>query len=153
MLTHIQRMIEELKKKIKHNIEVINANQEKIKKNLNDQGSDKQPQKFDEYNHQNKRLMAQNNDLINVHLTLLNFLDKYRETAILNENLPVIDLHSVTDEDEMVSLIVKGVVVFDSKHPYYRNSEFIDKLIEYYECIENYEKCQELVKLKEKTIS
>lgn len=146
-------MIEELKEKIKHNVSVINANQELIKNSLKEQCVDKQISKFDEYKYQNKKLMAQNNDLINVHLTLLNFIDKYKETAILNENLPVIDLHSVTDEDEMVSLIVKGVVTFDSKHPHYKNSEFIDKLIDYYEYIENYEKCQELVKLKERSIS
>lgn len=153
MLEHIQRMIEELKGKIKHNVSIINNNQELIKELLKEPGSEQQSQKFDAYKLQNKKLLAQNNDLINVHLTLLNFIDKYEKTAILNESIPILDIHSVTDEDEMVSLTVKGLIPFNSQHPRFKHSVFIDKLIAYYECIEDYEKCQELIKLKEKAIS
>ncbi len=152
MLAHIQRMIEDLKEKIKHNVEIINYNQEQIKKLLKQSDDEQQPEQFDAYKLQNKNLLAQNNDLINVHLTLLNFIDKYKETAILNDNIPVIDIYSVTEEAEMISLTVKGVIPFNSKHPHYKHSAFIDKLIAYYENLEDYEKCQELIKLKENAI-
>lgn len=145
MLAHIQRMIEELKIKIKQNVEIINNNQEEIKRILRQPGSDKQ---FDAYNKQNKKLLSQNNDLINVQLTLVNFLDKYKETAILDEGSQILDIYSITDEQEMFSLTTKGLIPFNNLHPYYRKSQFIDKLITYYESVEDYEKCQELIKQK-----
>lgn len=152
MLAHIQRMIEELKDKIKHNVAIINKNQEAIKTLLKEHSPESLSDKFDAYKLQNKKLLSQNNDLINVHLTLLNFMDKYKETAILDENMPVLDIQSVTDDEELLSLTIKGVVPFDSNHPQYNHPLFIDKLIAYYESIEDYEKCQELMNIKANTL-
>jgi hypothetical protein len=148
MLAHIQKMIEELKDKIKHNAAIMNKNQEAIESLMKEHSAENQPEKFDAYKLQNKMLLSQNNDLINVHLTLLNFMDKYKETAILDENLPVLDIQSVTDDEELFSLTIKGRVPFDSDHPQYNHPPFIDKLIGYYERIEDYEKCQELLNIK-----
>jgi hypothetical protein len=86
-------------------------------------------------------------------ITSPNEFQNIKKKLIDQELVIEVDKSTITDEDEMVLLIVKGVVTFDSKHPHYRNSEFIDKLIKFYEDMEDYEKCQELVRLKEKSIS
>ncbi len=153
MLAHIQRMIEELKIRIKQNVEIINNNQEEIKSILRQSDSELQTKQFDAYNQQNKKLLSQNNDLINVQLTLVNFLDKYKETAILKEGLQILDIYSITDEQEMLSLTTKGLIPFNNKHPHYRNARFIDMLITFYENEEDYEKCQELIKQKVKSLN
>jgi hypothetical protein len=104
---------------------------------------------YDIYNTKNRELLAQNNDLINVQLTLVNFLDKYKNTAIIRQDIPLIDIYSITDIQEVFALTIKGIADFNEQHPYYYNAEFIDKLIVYYENKEDYERCEQLQKLKQ----
>lgn len=146
MTLNIQKTINELKQRVKLNVSQINNNQASIKKLLNqDRNNERQ---YEAYNTRNKELLAQNNDLINVQLTLVNFLDKYSNTAILDNEMPIVDIYSVTDEQEVFSLTVKNVVAFDEAHPYYLNQGFIDQLILHYENLEDYEQCQKLIALK-----
>ncbi|MBN1117761.1 MAG: hypothetical protein JXA77_11185 [Bacteroidales bacterium] len=153
MISHIQKTIADLKARIKQNVQVINNNQECIKSLIRQSDFEEKSEQFSAYNNQNKSLLTQNNDLINVQLTLMNFLDKYKDTAILREEIQVIDIYSITDIQEMFTLTIKGIIAFDNKHPYFNDSAFIDKLIIYYESVEDYERCQELISLKERILS
>lgn len=147
MLSHIQKTIDSLNQKVKQNVAVIYENQEEMKR-LKSRSIDYKSQ-FDAYVRLNKELLIQNNEMINVQLTLINFIEKYRHTAIIQENLPVIDIYSISDEEELLELTVKNIIPFNHKHPNYRNEEFIDRLIMHYENIENYEVCSELKRWKE----
>lgn len=107
---------------------------------------------YEEYLQQNRELLSENNDLINVQQTLLNFLEKYKETAILKEEVPLQDIYSVTNKQEHFILTIKEIVPFNDEHPYYNNTEFIEKLLQYYKNIQDMEKCQELTCLKENVL-
>jgi hypothetical protein len=149
MVDNITRTIEELRKRVKDNVNLINKNQDAIKQMLKHSRSDEYAGQYDVYNAKNRDLLAQNNDLINVQLTLVNFLEKYKETAILKPELPLVDIYSITDIQEVFALTIKGIATFNESHPHYNNAGFIDKLIVYYENEEDYERCNELKKLKE----
>lgn len=153
MLEHIQRTLEELKQRIKNNVDQIIVNQETIQSMMKQSMAAELLNQYESYNKQNKLLLSQNNDLINVQLTLINFIEKYKNTAILNDRLPLLDIYSITDLQEVFALTIKGILPYDQEHPYYRDSEFIDKLIIFYKGTEDYERCQELIKLKENTLS
>lgn len=152
MIKQMQQTIEELKAKIKFNIDLINQNQTEVKSLIRQLNSGELSRQYEAYNTQNKVLIAQNNDLINVQLTLINFIEKYRNTAILKNDIPLIDIYSITDQQEIFDLTAKGILPFDNKHPLYSNTEFIDKLIVYYEGKEQYEYCIELQLLKERIL-
>lgn len=145
MLSHIQRTIDELKQKISTNVSLINSNQSAIKTMVHH--THEFAGQYEEFVQQNRQLLAQNNDLINVQLTLINFIEKYKQTAILEEETPLIDIYSITDKQEVFLLTVKGIISFNEKHPYYRDKGFIEKLLVYYGGKEDYEKCQELILL------
>jgi hypothetical protein len=146
----IQRTIDILKSKVKTNLDLINENQDKIKDILKQSSTTQRSKDFEERYTVNKALLAENNDYINIQLTLINFLEKYKNTAVLEENQQIIDIYSITDEKEILELTIKGVLLFDEQHPKYNDEEFIDKMITYFESIEEYEKCQELIELKKK---
>lgn len=148
----LQKTIDELKKRVKNNLKVINTNQKVIKELLNESNTPERAVEFEKYYSANKTLLQENNDYINIQLTLINFLEKYKGTAVLNEALPVIDLYSITDDLEVFDLTIKGVVVFNEEHPKFNDGEFIDKMIEHYEREEAYEKCSELLDLKSKLV-
>lgn len=148
MVHLINQTIDGLKKRIKSNLEVINRNQAEIKRLLAQPNTAERKTKFDSYYNQNKELLAQNNDYINIQLTLINFIEKYRSTPVLDEANPIVDVYSITDVEEVFELTKKGMIQFDSRHPNYDDDEFIDRLMKYYESIEDYEQCQQLLDLK-----
>jgi hypothetical protein len=147
-----QKTIDILKKRVKNNLKVINANQKVIKELLGQPNSSDRASEFDRYYNANKTLLQENNDYINIQLTLINFLEKYKGTAVLDDTLPVVDIYSITDEVEVLDLTLKGVVAFNEMHPRFHDPDFIDKMIAHYESLEQYEKCQELSNMKGKKV-
>ncbi|MBN2486145.1 MAG: hypothetical protein JXB34_09245 [Bacteroidales bacterium] len=152
MLAHIHNTIAELKAKIKFNVDLISHNQQTIKNMLQKTVKDDMAPQFEAYNHQNRQLMSQNNDLLNVQLTLLNFVEKYKNTAVLQNDIPIVDIYSITDLQEVFDLTIKGIVPFDESHPHFCNPVFIDKLIAFYQANEDYELCDKLKKLVKREI-
>lgn len=147
MKSLIQKTIALLKIQVKSNLEVINQNQTKIKEILQEPASAERSFNFERHYEVNKTLLAENNDLINVQLTLINFLEKYKNSNILEEKHTVVDFHSV-DEDEMFNLTVKGTIPFEKGHPFFEDSEFFQKLMFHYQKNEEYEKCHELMNIR-----
>jgi len=146
----LQKTIDVLKKKVKNNLKAINENQKIIKELLNQPDTAERAKEFEKYYSANKTLLQENNDYINIQLTLINFLEKYKGTAVLDNSMPVVDIYSITDETEVLDLTLKGVVTFNENHPRFNDTSFIDKLIAHYETLEEYERCQELAELKSK---
>jgi len=142
----IQRTISFLKIHVKNNLEVINQNQTKIKQILQEPASSKRTVNFEKHYEVNRNLLSENNDLINVQLTLINFLEKYKDSDMMSESEPDINLSSVKDEEEIFRLTVSGMIPFDSKHPNYNDAGFFEKLLCYYKDKEEYEKCHQLMK-------
>ena len=101
----LQKTIVELKKRVKKNLKAINANQKVIKDLLNQPNTKERAVEFEKYYSANKSLLQENNDYINIQLTLINFLEKYKSTAVLNEEIPVVDIYSITDDNEILDLI------------------------------------------------
>lgn len=148
----IQRTVDTLKSRVKRNLKAITKNQQVIKELLNRPNTPDRAVEFEKYYSANKTLLQENNDYINIQLTLINFLEKYKGTAVLDETQPLVDIYSITDEVEVFDLTVKGIVAFNEKHPKYNDGSFIDKMIEHYQKSEEYERCDKLLKLKSKLV-
>ncbi|MFO7655785.1 MAG: hypothetical protein R6W78_01855 [Bacteroidales bacterium] len=144
----IQKTITILKLHVKNNLEVINQNQSRIKEILQSPASNERTVNFEKHYEVNKHLLAENNDYINVQLTLINFLEKYKNAAILQESPVLADLTKSNDEEEIYRLTISGELSYDRNHPNYENNSFFVKLLDYYQEKEEYEKCQKLMNLK-----
>lgn len=144
----IQKTISILKFHVKSNLEVINQNQTRIKQILKEPASSERSLNFEKHYEVNRNLLSENNDLINVQLTLINFLEKYKDSDLLSEQEQDISLGSVKDEEEIFRLTVSGMIPFDSKHPHYNDAGFFEKLLYHYQENEEYEKCHKLLKIK-----
>jgi hypothetical protein len=144
----IQKTISLLKQRVKNNLELINQNQVKIKEILQEPNSSNRSVKFEQRYEINKSLLAENNDFINIQLTLINFLEKYKDSLVLNDNLPVIEIKKIKDEGELFDLTIRGTLPYNEEHPLYNNKAFFMKLLKHYQDKEAYEKCQELINLR-----
>ncbi|MBN2612045.1 MAG: hypothetical protein JXB00_10860 [Bacteroidales bacterium] len=144
----IQKTITILKLHVKNNLEVINQNQSRIKEILQGPASNDRAVNFEKHYEVNKHLLAENNDFINVQLTLINFLEKYKNSAILQESTVLADMTNIDDEEEVFKLTVDGELPFDKNHPSYEDGSFFIRLLNFYQEREEYEKCHKLMNLK-----
>jgi hypothetical protein len=145
----IYRTVELLKKRVRENLDRINQNQAEIKELLNQPLSAERTYYIEKYYDLNKALLTENNDYINLQLTLLNFIQKYKDSPALEEiDLPDLNSESYLDENEIFDLTIQGKLSFDLSHPKFGDEAFFHKLLGYFTATENYEKCNDLLNLK-----
>jgi hypothetical protein len=142
----IQKTIEALKDKIRSNLLEIQNNQKEIRNLLKQPVSEERSAQLEEHYTLNKALLAENNDFINIQLTLTNFIEKYTHIDVLS----AIGNGAPLNEDDCFEMIISGKASFDENHPYFENEDFFQKLMDYYQEIEDYENCGKLVNYKQK---
>jgi hypothetical protein len=144
----IKRTIDILKEKVRSNLLEIQNNQKEIRELLKQPVSAERSASLEEKYALNKVLLAENNDFINVQLTLTNFYEKYNNTDVFNvkEEVPV--QLQFKNENECFELTVNGHLVYNQDHPYFTDDNFFQKLLHYYQDREDYERCSKLVQEK-----
>jgi hypothetical protein len=149
----IQRTIDLLKKKVRENLETINQNQIRLSEKLKEPLSSERTYYVDKLYSVNKALLAENNDFVNLQVTLVNFLNQYHDALSINENStePVDpQVAAYLDEDEVFKLTVEGKLGFENDHPKFDDETFFNRLLNYYTSIEAYEKCNALLSHRRK---
>lgn len=147
MKNTIKQTIDMLKEKVKSNLTEIQNNQKEIRLLLKQPISPERSVELEQKYALNKVLLAENNDFINVQLTLSNFLDKYNNSEVLECEMATVPAQ-FKSESECFEMTVNGKMVFDQSHPFYNDDEFYKKLLKYYQDVEDYETCSQLVKTK-----
>jgi hypothetical protein len=140
----IKKTIETLKEKVKLNLLDIQKNQQEIRELLKQPISEKRAEKLEERYALNKVLLAENNDFINVQLTLTNFVDKYSNTTIFEGAMA--SMPCCLNESDCFEKTINGNLPFNQQHPFYNNDIFFQKLMTYYQGVENYEACGRIMK-------
>jgi hypothetical protein len=146
----MKKTIDVLKEKVKGNLLVIQNNQKEIRNLLKQPVSSERSIMLEEKYALNKILLSENNDFINVQLALTNFLEKYNNSDIFDKEM-VAASSKYADEKECFELTVNGQLLYNTTHPYYNDDKFFQKLLHYYQDIEDYENCSKLVKEKNQT--
>jgi hypothetical protein len=145
----IQHTIELLKRRVKENLDTINHNQTEIRQLLKQPLSAERTYHIEKHYDINKVLINENNDFINLQVSLLKFLEKYKDSPIMDdEELPELTPELYLDDHELFELTIQGKLTFDLSHPRFEDAAFFDKLIRYFSAVEAYEKCNALLKLK-----
>jgi hypothetical protein len=143
----MKKTVDVLKEKVKSNLLVIQNNQKEIRSLLKQPVSSERSALLEEKYALNKILLAENNDFINIQLALTNFLEKYHNSEIFDKEM--VTAHcKFSDEKECFELTVNGNLPYNTQHPYYNDDKFFQKLLHYYQDIEDYESCSKLVKEK-----
>jgi len=148
MRSLIHSTIEQLKLKVKENLERINQNQVDIRELLNQPVSVERNMLIERNYDLNKALLNENNDFINLQLALLSFLEKYMDLSDSDADeveIQELPTESLFNESELFELTVEGKLSFDYSHPRFEDEEFFNRLISYYTSQEAYEKCSTLL--------
>jgi hypothetical protein len=144
----LKKMIDLLKNQVKHNLEIINRNEDVIRNLTSHAGSEEQIAAFRQYYMENKNLLAENNDYTNLQLTLIKFMTKYKHSELFNDPASLDEVDPRQDPGYVFELTVTGKIPFNQGHPFFESPDFFYQLMEHFEKTEQYEKCKELIEVK-----
>ncbi|MFN8206221.1 MAG: hypothetical protein U0T82_02280 [Bacteroidales bacterium] len=168
MITNIETTITLLRERVTENLRQINESQALIRQILQEPLSEKRTKRFEQQYGKNKTLLRENQDLISLQITLVNFLEKYRKVLKVHElslgdsanieTTGTIDRSVSTGthksetkgnaselvedaRDSMFDKTINGTIPWNRYHPMFYNQDFYNRLMEYYLSVENYEAC------------
>lgn len=165
----MQELIKMLREKVDDNLESVRENEKFIRQIIDGAEGEFKDELLKERFDNNKKLLEENNDSINLQMALLKFLSKYEESAsVLNYKSNAeqekknnkkeyerpkyfLNLDDLT-EDESFELTIAGEIKLTPEHPHIKNPDFLDRLIDHYSACEDYEKCQEIVNVKKANV-
>ena len=145
----LERTIELLKMRVRENLRLIDENQARIKEMLKKPVSDEEMEEFETCYAENKKLLIENNDFVNLQLSLIDFLEKHKTSSALTDELQDEFPDFSIDENIIFDMTVSEELAFDNLHPMFGDEQFFDKLVKYYTSIEAYEKCSDLFKVRD----
>jgi hypothetical protein len=154
MKEQLQQTIELLRQHVLKNIELIKVNELHIKEVLTwPVSADRTRELNDSYSF-SKNLLSENNDFINLQVSVMNFITRYNK--VFESEQPVkVDVCAAPNHqaklsrDDYFKLTVEKDMEFNQMHPYFNDSDFYNDLLVFFQENENYEKCAELIKFKQ----
>ena len=148
-IENIRKEIESLKEIIRNNFEIINSNLDNIKDLLKESDTLKRSLLIDIYYYHNQNLIEENKAIFKTQDSLLkilkvNFLE-YAQTEVPKYISSNFDLY--------LKETIENKILFNQEHPYFRNIDFIERLIIYFEKARDYQTVMNfnyhLLKIKE----
>jgi len=162
MKDNLKQAVEFLKRRVQYNLQIIRHNEQMVRNILKEPVSTERSEKLDEKLKMNKQIIQENQDSLKIQLSIIQFLDKYKQElkgysyienityelqqaeGTLNERT---DEQELTREDYFHLTANKGIA-FDRQHPYYSDREFLNDLMQHFIDVEDYEMCSKLNTVK-----
>lgn len=132
-MKQLRQEIESIKIKVKKNFVKINSNLNFVENLLKESHSEERCVILNSYYTDNVELLKQNNAYFKIQTCLMKIL-KIREK--LQKEKPY---YKVYNFDIYLKETIEEKIPFNPKHPYYRNLSFIDKLLDHFEQIKDYQ--------------
>lgn len=115
---------------------------------LKQPGSRERDERFQHHYDLNKKLLSENNDFINLQLTLMTFIDKYPDWSYAAETRTIKQHQIEGDTVDLLRMTVSGEMPYDEYHPMFYDAGFFQRLLLCLQEAENYERCQELLYIR-----
>lgn len=126
----------------------IQSNQEDINKLLSAGGAVAKKQDLDFKNAINKELLEENDSFLALQLQLTEFMERFGYIFTEEEFFDAIDAPDVDEIFPYFNKTVSGQLKYGPQHPQFNNKRFFNELINYFQEKENYEMCDQLIKIK-----
>lgn len=156
MLNTLRNSVEQLKKRVQYNLDIIHKNERIVRKILEEPVSEDRSERLEVKYQENKKLLKENNDSIQLQLQITKFIEAYKdifETYPASEEThsDIADVEKPLTREEHLGMTIAGEIPFDEDHPYYHDDDFFNQLLEYYTGIEDYETCSYLMKTRQQS--
>ena len=148
MIELMKQTVEVLKTKVAVNLEEIRKNETRFRLIVAEGINKIHVLELNSIIENNKGLLAENIDIINIQISILRFIEKYQYTLITqNVAQDFIELEENMESMDYFDLTIKGDLPYSPAHHLFNDDSFFGKLMSYYESKEDYEKCSDLIKM------
>ena len=150
MFELMKQAIEVLKHKVVLNLDEIRKNEIQYRNYLSEGKHLDESAQMLEILNRNRNLLTENFDFINLHISLLKFIEKHQTKQVFSES----NSGSRNEESDFAEIIdvfeltINGELEFTPQHPLFYDEVFYGKLMKYYEENEQYEKCLMVLQAK-----
>jgi|WetSurMetagenome_2_1015567.scaffolds.fasta_scaffold433678_2 hypothetical protein len=147
MKDFLRQLLDEMKDKVISNLKEVKGNEADIRKYLTN------PETYSRaYNLQlkykyNRKLLNENIDYLEVQHKIVNLITKYGQKDFMKT--PIEKLLAQCVDIDYFNETIEGRLTFNENHPYYRDEQFIDQLLQHYLNVENYEECLRIKAIRE----
>lgn len=143
----MKQAIDLLKSKVASNLEVIKNNEIRFKRLLSENNPNLNSEELSSIIETNRSLLSENFDFINVQLSLLKFLEKQQHQHVHSNMEEIFEEFEESDEiEDYFDATISGKLTYNAKHPLFFDDEFYYKLMSYYQSIEEYSMCKEILR-------
>jgi hypothetical protein len=151
MKDHLRQLLDEMKDKVLDNLKTVKENEVDIRELLTNPDTYERAFNIQMKYKFNKKLLNENMAYLEVQHKIVNLLSKYGNTEFMKTPLQTLLARSL--DTDYFKETIKGRLVFNENHPYYRDEQFIDLLLQHYLSVEDYNECNRLKAIKEKVKS
>jgi hypothetical protein len=150
MKEHFQQTVELMRKHVLKNLDIIKSNENHIREVLNWPASPERTQELNKGYQLSKTLLAENNDFINLQVSIMNFLNKHQDSLDTTEVQvssagTIIQAVKGLSREDCFKQTVENMLSFNQSHPYYSDETFFNDLLLHYQNNEQYEMCAALL--------
>lgn len=155
MIEILKNSVDILKQRVRYNLDLLHQNENSIKETLKEPVSEKRSEKLNQQFFLSKKIIAENNETVKLQKEIKSYLDNYHNTIteftqgrdLKNNSTELENEICEISKEDYFNLTIKGEIIFDVHHPYFRDESFFNGLLSYFISIENYEMCSQLVEL------
>jgi hypothetical protein len=147
MLSMMRQTIEVLKSKVTLNLEAIKKNEARFRELLKEGKTFEKAEELSALLENNKTLLNENFDFINVQLSILKFIGRYKdldgnETPALTDE----EIQEIHNSMDIFRYTLNGKLPYNEQHPLLFDEDFCARLIRFYADTGNKEKVHEILK-------
>ena len=150
MIELMRQALEALKIKVAINLEEIKQNEVRFRIIISQGKAEEMSQELNSLLDQNKNLLDENFDFINVQLAMLKFIERHKHQNVTQNNDGSVtdEQNEMLQESDIFEHTIKGNVEYSQKHPMFYNEDFYARLMRYYISLDNFEMCTEILKAR-----
>ena len=138
-ITAIEKMLEIMVTRLRSNADEIHKNAEEMKR-LNKKSSHQD--EIDKLQVTNKGKLQENMDILGIQKSVMDYMSRYKAELYEFFSNTLTSAETELSLDAMFELTITGELPLDENHPGKKNKDLLDRLLEHYIHIEDYEQCK-----------
>jgi hypothetical protein len=143
MCEHLRNTLDALRQNIENNLRIIRKNESDVRKMLeNEPVSRERSNKLQTMVDENKKMLEENNDSINLQLSIIKYMEKFNKTGTIRFRV----LYQPGDETDLFKMTTRGELEYNQHHPLFDDETFYSKLLKHFIQKEDYESCNKIYK-------
>lgn len=147
MKENLNQTIELLRTRVNSNLERIRNNEKVVRRMIDENIDGDYSDDISSIRDINHKLLEENNEAIKIQMSILTYITRYRKEWESDSSMTEL-IYSEVPEEEIFEQTVSGILKFSRKHPRFNDDSFVEKLIMYYSLAENYEMCDQIIKMR-----